>query len=143
MVASVKIKARAEFGRLFNAELDRVEAPKARGRVAWVHKHLKENQKELVSYEQVRKYVRGKDMPEQANLWIICQRLGLDWTRLSPMVSNADADQYAQALWELWPRLDDDTKRDLVGAARVKAKSVGELPFKRDPPNAAIPAKRA
>lgn len=143
MVASEKLKARAEFARLFNAELDaKTNVPAKHGRVAWVHKHLKDkDHKELVTYEQVRKYIRGVDMPEQANLWIICQRLKLDWARLGPAVVESPTDHWGRIMWELWPRLDEDTRRDFVGAARLKVKPEVSGPFRKDPENQVVPVR--
>jgi hypothetical protein len=134
VVASLKDMARKAFADLLNAELDRVGVPQDRARIGWVHKSVKHKGKPLVSREQVRKWIRGKDIPDQTNLRIVCEQLGLDWARLqtgtvpTPM-SAADAEiqaaiaaldeakKYAVLQYVRFIK-DDDAKADARAAAR-------------------------
>lgn len=111
-----------------------------RGRPAWLAKGLG------VSVQAAQKYFNGTAMPKGSRwkkLAAVLQ-VSISWIRdgVGPMKGSAD-DPYAQELWDLWPHLDNDTKRDLVGAARVKAKPASESPFKRPSQDAAIRAKSA
>lgn len=122
MVAPAKEKARQLFGKLFNAELDRVEFPGGRQRIGAVFEALKEKGVPLVSREQVRKYVRGKDMPDQANLQLIVKRLKLDWARLASAGSAATTqDPMLLELEEVWRELPTDTDRvEVIKFARFR-----------------------
>jgi len=54
----------------------------------------------------------------------------------NPPLAN---DEQLEPLLSLWPRLDDEIKRDLVGAARLRAKPADQPPF---PSNEETPAAR-
>lgn len=110
-----KEAARKAFAKQFNAELDRIGIPAGRARVSKVFVLLHKDRKKLVSREQVRKWVRGVDIPDQANLRIACERLQLDWARLQ---TGAEADGHSGLFLELqaaWGALDaDSTRRELI-----------------------------
>lgn len=111
MVATGKERAREEFARLFNEELTRIGAPAERGRIAWVYKKLKEKGKKLVTEQQVRKYVRGIDIPDQAHLRLICERLKLDWVKLAGPSKSEQKDPLQAELEALWMALTNDAER--------------------------------
>lgn len=83
MVAPEKIKERQEFGRLFNLELDRIGAPAGRGRIQWVYREIQENRKALVSTQQVRKWVRGIDIPRSGESTYYLQTAVPEFCRLA------------------------------------------------------------
>jgi len=107
MVASAKTAARAEFGKLLNVALDRIEeCPKARGRTQWLFRALKENHVRLVSAEQCRKYIKGVDIPDQAHLRIIAKRLHIPLSALQPAVESAsDHRELGESNRRIGPRL--------------------------------------
>lgn len=111
VVGNEKEAARKAFAKKFNAELDRVEIPPDRARVSAVHKRLKKDQKPLVSREQVRKWVRGIDIPDTANLRIVVERLKLDWIRLQPGASHGAATDLFLKLKAAWDALESDQAR--------------------------------
>lgn len=118
VVASHKDAARKAFGQLLNAELDRIDVPKERGRVSSIYKALKEKGKPLVSREQVRKWVRGIDIPDQANLRIVCDRLKLDWTRLQTGASIKGPSPLFLDLKAVWDDMDESQRISLVRYAK-------------------------
>ena len=127
------------FVKRLNRALDVLEVSE-RGRPAWLAKGLG------VTVQAAQKYFNGLAMPKGSRWKKLATVLhvSISWIRdgVGPMKGAAD-DPYAQELWDLWPQLDDDTKRDLVGAARVKAKPASEGPFKRPLQDVAIRAKSA
>lgn len=123
MVAPEKIKERQEFGRLFNLELDRIGAPAGRGRIQWVYREIQENRKALVSTQQVRKWVRGIDIPDQANLRIICKRLSLNFAALQPNVEVLNltlSDPQILRIIEAWPKLEEGPREEIANFAEFK-----------------------
>jgi hypothetical protein len=119
VVANDKGAARQRFSRLFNAELDRVGIPTDRARISAVYKGLHHNRKKLVSREQVRKWIRGIDIPDAANLRLVCERLKLDWTRLQPGSEPETPDPLFIDLKTAWEALRTDTARmELIRYAR-------------------------
>lgn len=123
MVAAVKDVARKAFAELLNAELDRVGVPKDRARIGWVHKNVKYKGAPLVSREQVRKWIRGIDIPDQTNLRIVCEQLKLDWARLQTGGPPAPVSPTFLELQQTWETLDDAKQDALLEYARfIKAK---------------------
>lgn len=118
VVASHKEAARLAFGRLLNQELDRIDAPKDRGRVSWIYKTLKDKGRPLVSREQVRKWIRGIDIPDQANLRIVCDRLKLDWTRLQTGAIVAGPSPLFLELKAVWDDLDESQRINVIRYAK-------------------------
>lgn len=64
---------------------------------------------------------RGPELPNALRLakaLDIC----VEWiyTERGPKRPGPPLDQYAQQLWSMWPSLDEDLKRDLVGYVRIK-----------------------
>jgi len=126
VVADPKKTAREEFARLFNAELDRVAIPDGRARISAVFKGLHINRKKLVSREQVRKWIRGIDIPDAANLRLVCERLKLDWTRLQPGSEPETPDPLFTDLKTAWEALGTDTaRRELIRYARYLGATEG------------------
>lgn len=124
VVSSDKIRARAEFGRLLRAELIRKGFQDGRGLVAAVHRQLKDGKgRPLVSYEQVRKWITGKDIPEQAHFRIACERLGLAWGRLHPGATDAAEETAPDPMLEeflvLWHALDEKRREHILASARL------------------------
>ncbi len=120
MVAPEKTTARLEFGALLNAALDHIDTcPPKRGRVRWLFKALKKNQVPLVSYEQCRKYLRGKDIPDQANLRIIAERLKIGVSVLQPKeAANDPSDYELDELLRLWKDADTRGRASIMAVAR-------------------------
>lgn len=108
---TVKQLARRAFANRLNLELDRIGVPDGRQRIGWLHRTLKNKGKPLVSREQVRKWVRGVDIPDQANLAIIVEQLKLDWGRLQTGDQPDPADELRLELQAAWEALDSDRKR--------------------------------
>lgn len=111
MVADPKDVARKAFGVRFNAELDRIGIPAGRPRVSAVFRALKKDQKPLVSREQVRKWVRGVDIPDQANLELVVERLRIDWTRLQAGAAKRPTSPLLPRLMAAWNALQSDDAR--------------------------------
>lgn len=111
MVATLKDVARKAFADLLNAELDRVGVPTDRARIGWLHKNVKHKGAPLVSREQFRKWIRGKDIPDQANLRILCQQLKLDWARLQTGTTTEPMDPEILELQAELVTLDRDERK--------------------------------
>lgn len=64
------------------------------------------------------------------------------YTGRGPKHPGVAGDEYAEALQGLWPQLNDETKRDLVGLARLKAEDREPPSFdaKQAEKNSVIPA---
>lgn len=119
VVAKDKEAARKSFALLLNAELDRVQVPGGRARISAVYKGLHKDRKKLVSREQVRKWLRGIDIPDQANLRMACERLNLDWTRLQTGAAKGAASGLFLELQAAWNALETDrTREELIKFAR-------------------------
>jgi hypothetical protein len=120
VVASSKDTSREEFGRLFNSELDRIGAPAERARIGWVFKTLRDKNrgKKLVSREQVRKWIKGIDFPDRANLWTVCRFLELDWTRLQPGIEPPSHSPLYVELQAVWDDLREDQQYSLLNYAK-------------------------
>lgn len=124
MVADLKIQQRLEFGRLLNAAIERhYPAVKLYGRARWLHRKTKRKGKELVSYESIRKWLRGKDIPEQPNIRELCQRTGISMSELDPDNSKGDkaGNLSLGELMSLWYAAADDGKAHILSAARLAA----------------------
>lgn len=100
-----------------------------------------------VSQPSVSLWNRPGKVPELETGIDLATRLKVcvEWlyTERGPKRPGIPDDQYAQALWAVWNRLDNDTKRDLVGAARIAAKPPGDDPFKNLPDHQAVSAKQS
>lgn len=114
VVAKDKQAAREAFASQLNDELDRIGVPPGRPRISDVHRRLRKDGKSLVSREQVRKWVRGKDIPDQANLRIVVERLNLEWTRLQPGAAAPEASHLYLRLQAAWEALTNDTARQAL-----------------------------
>lgn len=119
VVANAKEAARQEFAKLFNEELDRVQIPRERARVGSVHKALRDKGKPLVSREQVRKWVKGIDIPDQGNLWVVCKRLKLDWTRLQPCSDGTAATRLPVEFHAVLAALNENQRMEVLRYARL------------------------
>lgn len=122
MVAGEKDAARKAFAKLLNAELERVGLGPGHGQVRDVHTALKRKGVELVSYEQVRKWIAGKDIPDQANLRLVVERLKLDWKRLQ---TGSEGHHTTPLFFELqvaWEALaTDQDRKEVLQFVRFKA----------------------
>lgn len=129
MVAAEKKKVRAEFGRLLNLELDRVGAPKGRGRIAWVHRNTRDKRHvPLVSPQAIAKWVNGKDIPDQANLLMLCGRLTLDFAALQQGASPGFSGPLAAEMQDIWRALPEGKRADVLRFARFVLGEVGDNP---------------
>ena len=117
VVATTKEAAKHAFAELLNAELTRVGIPDGRARIGAIHKALRVRGKSLVSREQVRKWVRGIDIPDQANLRAVCTLLKLDWARLQTGTPTLASPQFLE-LQALWDVMDDVQRASLLNFAR-------------------------
>lgn len=138
MVATAKEQAREAFGKQFRAELTRIGIPDDRKRIKTVHKRLMSGRHELVTYEQVRKYIKGIDFPDMANLWTICHRLGLDWNSFGPGNTDGASEEIDGLLARMraaWAAIDDDTQREhVVRTAELLAGKSHQVTEERDTP---------
>ena len=118
MVATYKNAEKLAFSKLLNAELDRIGVPNDRTRIREVWQRLKLKGVPLVSREQVRKWLKGIDIPDQTNLRLTVQRLNLVWTNLQPGAAPSPiGEPQFQELLEVWERLDADARQDVVDLA--------------------------
>lgn len=117
MVVRTKEEARAEFARNLNRELERLEAPR-RGRAGW----LRERLGKVVSRESCRKWLAGEDLPDQGNMSILIDTLGLNQQllrtgRWEPAPSSKD-ERFLE-LEKAWPELDNEARNAIVGVLRA------------------------
>lgn len=133
MVATTKKQAREEFSKNLNRELDRLKAPQ-RGRPKWLQKELKN----IVTYESCRKWLKGLDIPDQGNLSVLVDTLGLNqqYLRTGTWESAPGAsDNRFSELQKIWPDLDEKYQDHLVETARMGRKA-------SSPPERAAPPRR-
>jgi DNA-binding XRE family transcriptional regulator len=86
--------------------------------------------------------------PELENALALATKLNIcvEWlyTERGPKRPGVPEDQYARGLWDIWPRLEEDLKRDLLGLARLKASPTPTSPFGDDPtPDTQAPQRSA
>lgn len=132
MVVTGKDAKRQRFGELLNGVLNEMGAPPGRGRVQWLYDRLKKGGKEFVSYEQCRKYVRGIDMPDHANFFLLCEQLGTRPERLQPTRNRQEAagqDVALDELLKIWGTSDDGAHDFILEAARLVQKRPPAVPF--------------
>lgn len=127
VVVKTKIEAREEFSRNLNRELDRLQAPK-RGRPDWLRKQIGE----IVSRETCRKWLQGKDMPDEANSSVLIDRLGLNYQflrtgRWEP--SPGAKDLRFSELEKAWPHLDEGIREAILSVARAGKPVPAEKPI--------------
>lgn len=139
MVVSDKKRVRAEFAEALKRVVGALKgAPKGRGMPAWVYRRLRDKDGvRLVSQEQVRKWLNGTDLPDQANLRLICERLPADITELQPALAaargpNGLLDMRLRRAWEALGS--EDLRREVVEFAEFKVA--------RAPPEAGADNKR-
>jgi hypothetical protein len=126
VVVKTKNEAREEFSRNLNRELDRLEAPK-RGRPEWLRKRIGE----IVSRETCRKWLQAKDLPDQANMSILIDRLSLNQQllrtgRWEPSPSAKDT-RFTE-LEKAWPHLDEGIREAILSVARAGRPAPAEKP---------------
>lgn len=117
MVVLSKDEARAEFARNLNRELDRLSAPR-RGRPGWLRAELGN----LVSRESCRKWLAGEDMPDQANMSVLVDKLGLNQQFLRTgkwEAAPGSRDARFAELEQAWPLLDDGAREAIMGVLRA------------------------
>lgn len=117
MVVRSKEEAREEFSRNLNRELDRLQAPR-RGRPDWLRKQLGN----AVSRESCRKWLAGKDLPDQTNLSILIDRLQLNEQYLRTGAwgpAPGSKDQRFVELEKAWPGLNDEARDAIIGILRA------------------------
>jgi hypothetical protein len=129
VVVKTKIEAREEFAKNLNAELDRLQAPK-RGRPDWLRKQIGE----IVSRETCRKWLGGLDLPDQANMSILIDTLGLNQQllrtgRWEPAPGSKDQ-QFAE-LERMWPHLDTGLREAVMAVVRTVKAPAQEKPQPR------------
>lgn len=144
VVAHSKEAARKAFADRFNAELDRVQVPDGRQRIGWIYKTLRNKGQPLVSREQVRKWVRGKDIPDQANLLIVCEQLKIDWVRLQGGDQPDPPTPLFMELQDAWEALDSEHQRqELIRFAKYLAQQDERRPAKARPEGSESEGERA
>jgi hypothetical protein len=126
VVVKTKIEARAEFSRNLNKELDRLNAPR-RGRPEWLRQEIGE----IVSRETCRKWLQGKDMPDEAHSSVLIDRLGLNYQflrtgRWEP--SPGAKDVRFSELEKAWPTLDEGIREAILSVARAGRPAAAEKP---------------
>ena len=130
VVVKTKNEARAEFSKNLNIVLDRHKAPK-RGRPEWLRQFLNE----IVSRETCRKWLSGLDLPDEAHMSVLVDRIGtnaqfLRTGRWEPAPGSTDA-RFSE-LEKAWPYLDEAIKNAIAGlASTAKAPSAPTIPRKR------------
>ena len=125
VVQADKKRQREVFGQLLNAALERRGVPE-RGRTTWLFEKLKKRGARLVSREACRKWIRGLDFPDQANLRELCERAEiamseLDFARSAARPvgkSGARTDRELNELIALWSALQPAQRESIIGVAR-------------------------
>lgn len=112
------------FVRRLNQALDAIPVEQ-RGRPRYLADALK------LTVAATQKYFNGQALPKGTRWQQLANvlQVSVTWLRDGVGPMKGDNDPIAKELWELWPQLDEDTKRDLVGTARVKARSSRSGPF--------------
>jgi hypothetical protein len=126
VVVKTKIEAREEFSRNLNKELDRLQAPK-RGRPIWLRKQIGE----IVSRETCRKWLQAKDMPDEAHMSVLIDRLGLNhqFLRTGRWESSPGAkDMRFAEIEKAWPHLDEGIREAILSVARAGKPATAENP---------------
>lgn len=123
MVVRTKDEARQEFARNLNAQLNAQEAPK-RGRPEWLRGKIGR----IVSRESCRKWLAGEDMPDQTNMSILIESLGLNEQQLrigrwSPPPPGSQDERLAK-LTKSWPSLPDKVQNAIM--AVLETASAGQ-----------------
>lgn len=99
-----------------------------------------------VSQPSVSLWNKPDGFPEMDKVVSMAKRLGVcvEWlyTGRGPKRPDAADDEYSDALKAVWHRLSAETKRDLVGLARLKAAPDEADPIDTDPDPPALPSKR-
>lgn len=118
MVALTKEQAREGFAKRFNEALNETpEVPKDRGRIAWVAKRYR------VTGEAARKWVRGEDIPDRANLANISRDLGVNSEWLFAGLGNKRpivVDALRVELDEVWASLEPNDRTEVLNFARFR-----------------------
>lgn len=127
MVVTTKIEARTEFSKNLNRELDRLQAPK-RGRPEWLRKQIGE----IVSRETCRKWLSAKDMPDEAHMSVLVDRLRLNYQllrtgRWEPSPGSKDV-RFAE-LEKAWPHLEEGIREAILSVARAGKPATDESPL--------------
>lgn len=113
VIVKTKDEARAEFSRNLNKELERYGAPK-RGRAEWLRKELGG----VVSREAARKWLKAKDLPDEAHMSILIDRFGLNVQHLRTgrwEPSPGSKDVRFVELERAWPNLDENSRNAIMG----------------------------
>lgn len=111
MVVRTKSDAKKGFGKALNEFLDGVsECPNGRGRTTWLRARLnKHARSEVVTYEAVRKWLKGLEIPDQSNLVILMDAIKATWPDLFPEISKTSS------LASLIQILDHDQQQQVLG----------------------------
>lgn len=125
MVAKTKDEQRREFSRRLVQLLHRHHgAPEARGAAKWFERDLNRRLKyRFASYESFRKWISGEEIPDQANLGVICTAYGFSPTYLQTGEGNELAssigDERLALVNRIWADLSDEGQKIILDAANV------------------------
>lgn len=112
MVVRNKEEAREEFAKNLNIALDNQKAPK-RGRADWLRTKIGK----IVSRESCRKWLAGEDMPDQGNLSVILEVLGLNEQQLRTGKWSAppgNQDERLTRITKSWPSLPENLQNAIM-----------------------------
>lgn len=111
MVVRTKKDAREAFGVALNKFLD-ARKILVRGRASWLYDRLKSHaRREVVSYESCRKWIKGLDIPDQANLTILCEAIGASRDDLFPGADRVTNESLEALVRDLEP----DEQQKVIG----------------------------
>lgn len=111
MVVRTKSDARAAFSAALNGFLEALGVP-SRGRPRWLYDRLKAHaRREVVTYESCRKWLKGLDIPDQANLTILCDAIGATRDDLFPTKTAASRGLLEALIRDLEP----DEQQQVIG----------------------------
>lgn len=111
MAVRSKIDAKEAFSAALHGFLETIdECPKERGRPMWLWKRIKSHARgRLVSYESVRKWLAGKDIPDQAHLSVLLDAIGASHDDVFP------ADSVGSGFSSVFQRLSPEERQQVMG----------------------------
>jgi len=129
MVVRTKDAAKEEFSRNLNRAVEALGAP-VRGRPDWLRAKLNK----VVSRESCRKWLSGKDMPDQTNMTILVDTLSLSehQLRTGKIEPARGQDPRLAELQGAWPTLTEAVRNAIMATyAAVKPAQSPTAPAKR------------
>jgi hypothetical protein len=122
MVANNKAEARLAFSRRLIAFLHNLGIPE-RKRISWLYERMRDGGKPLVSRETCRKWLRGLDLPDEANFEVLATKIGADAYNLrfgdTAIPSGFDSD--TRELIEHFRKIESHQRQNILNIVKTAA----------------------